>query len=70
MAGQRDMDPRIPVTIVTGFLGAGKTTFINHVLTSQHGKKVAVIENEFGTVQTADKCICACTMFVRFRCSS
>ena len=41
--------PKVPVTIVTGFLGAGKTTLINHVLTANHGKKVAVIENEFGT---------------------
>ncbi|KAL3130126.1 hypothetical protein ABBQ38_008440 [Trebouxia sp. C0009 RCD-2024] len=39
--------PKVPVTIVTGFLGAGKTTLINHVLTANHGKKVAVIENEF-----------------------
>lgn len=34
--------------VITGFLGAGKTTFINHILTAQHGKKIAVIENEFG----------------------
>ena len=40
----------IPVTVLTGYLGSGKTTLLNHLLTSQHGKRIAVIENEFGEI--------------------
>lgn len=41
--------PPVPVTILTGFLGSGKTTLVRHILTSpQHQKRIAVIENEFG----------------------
>lgn len=39
---------KIPVTVLTGYLGAGKTTLLNRILTEPHGKKYAVIINEFG----------------------
>ena len=35
----------------TGFLGSGKTTLVNHILKEQHGKKIAIIENEFGAFE-------------------
>jgi G3E family GTPase len=70
------MSARIPVTVLTGFLGAGKTTLVNRILSENHGKRIAVIENEFGEVgvdhelvigadeeifETSNGCIC-CTV--------
>jgi G3E family GTPase len=44
------MSDRIPVTVLTGYLGAGKTTLLNRILTEPHGKRFAVIVNEFGEI--------------------
>ncbi|WP_372652168.1 GTP-binding protein [Halobacteriovorax sp.] len=49
------MKELIPVTLVVGFLGSGKTTFINNILNGDHGKKIAVIENEFGEIGIDDE---------------
>ena len=45
-----EIGKEIPVTIITGFLGSGKTTLVNRILTEQHGKRIAVILNEIGEV--------------------
>ena len=42
--------PQVPVTVLTGYLGAGKTTLLNRILTENHGKRYAVIVNEFGEI--------------------
>jgi G3E family GTPase len=44
------MTDKIPVTVLTGYLGAGKTTLLNRILSEPHGKKYAVIVNEFGEI--------------------
>lgn len=46
----KTVNNKIPVTIVSGFLGSGKTTLINHILRQQHDRRVAVIVNEFGEI--------------------
>src|ERR1700704_3459372 len=50
--GQRSeaMSDKVPVTVLTGYLGAGKTTLLNRILSEPHGRKYAVIVNEFGEI--------------------
>lgn len=48
---------KVPVTVITGFLGSGKTTLLNRILGEYHGKRIAVIENEFGEVGIDDSLI-------------
>jgi G3E family GTPase len=46
--------PTTPITVITGFLGAGKTTFVNYILKEQREWKICVLENEFGEVSIDD----------------
>ncbi|MGP4103327.1 GTP-binding protein [Nonomuraea sp. KM90] len=47
-------DDRVPVTVLTGFPGSGKSTLLNGILTAEHGKRIAAIENEFSEVGVHD----------------
>ena len=49
-----EVEERTSCSVLTGFLGAGKTTLVNHILKGKHGLKIAVIENEFGEVGVDD----------------
>jgi G3E family GTPase len=46
--------PVTPITVITGFLGAGKTTLVNYILKEQREWKICVLENEFGEVSIDD----------------
>jgi G3E family GTPase len=75
-AASADTRPVIPVTLLTGFLGAGKTTLVNRLLTQAHGLRLGVIVNEFGelgidgaliapgageVIELANGCVCCAT---------
>ena len=47
---EQSSSEKIPVTVLTGYLGAGKTTLLNRILSEPHGKRYAVIVNEFGEI--------------------
>ena len=51
---------RIPATIITGFLGAGKTTLVRHLLETARGKRLAIIVNEFGSVGVDGEVLRSC----------
>jgi cobalamin biosynthesis protein CobW len=51
---------KIPVTVITGFLGAGKTTLIRHLMANPQGKRLAILVNEFGTVGVDGEILKSC----------
>lgn len=54
---EKSPNGKVPCSILTGFLGSGKTTLLNHILEAEHGKRIAVIENEFGEVGIDDSLV-------------
>src|SRR5665213_3907752 len=50
MSSEQVQSEKLPVTVLTGYLGAGKTTLLNRILSEPHGKRYAVIVNEFGEI--------------------
>ena len=48
---------RVPLTLITGFLGSGKTTLVNHILKSDHNLRILIVENELGTASIDDALI-------------
>lgn len=61
MTGQQRTATKIPATVITGFLGAGKTSLIRHVLTRANGRRIALIINEFGDLGVDGELLRACS---------
>jgi len=57
----RNRKSPIPISVLVGFLGAGKTTVLNQLLSANHGRKIAVIVNEFGEINIDSKFVCHTT---------
>ena len=53
---------KLPVTVITGFLGAGKTTLIRHLMQNPQGKRLAVVVNEFGDVGVDGEILKSCAI--------
>ena len=53
---------KLPVTVVTGFLGSGKTTLIRHLMQNPGGKRLAVVVNEFGDVGVDGEILKSCAI--------
>ena len=53
---------KLPVTVVTGFLGSGKTTLIRHLMQNPGGKRLAIIVNEFGDVGVDGEILKSCAI--------
>ena len=51
---------KVPVTVITGFLGSGKTTLIRHLITNAQGRRLAVLVNEFGEVGVDGEILKSC----------
>ena len=57
------MSAKIPVTVITGFLGSGKTTTIRHLLKNNKGRRIAVLVNEFGEVGIDGDLLRSCQVY-------
>ncbi len=51
---------KVPATVITGFLGAGKTTLVRHLLENADGRRIALIVNEFGDIGVDGELLAAC----------
>ena len=57
MSNSNSTISQIPVTIIGGFLGSGKTSLLNHIINNTHGKRFAVLVNDFGEINIDAKLV-------------